>query len=1625
MPERSKQKTMYKTSHVFKKALSVVLSALMLVGMFSVGLIVPAAVANAAETGSAADPMGLLTFIVPEAIYLYPNGSSWTASTSSPFQYYVNNDANNAPVTAAESTGKIYYKYAYTFDQQNYGAETAVITYQFVDSSFRALSGGSVTLSSNTISSGGSVDITAGQSPSLGANANGCYILWTLTLTDAADGRVKRVYALTYVYKPYVAPVGVMVETFNKYANDSHANQLTWISGMHSITQQTSGTHDGNYYPRYSGDYGMSSFITAGNKAYVGGAEYTAGMNDQQGNAWTASDAGATRYNLAFINTPTSGAHFDDARNHDNRAATDWGSASSSGSTFNVSSFDYWYKTVNPALWGRQALAAVYATPYGNITIDTSRYNNLSQIPNLGVGLFVVSNEESSRANWYVADYSTGSRVLGYNGSATDDSNSDSEKNKYFNDYSYIIAGQGTSSWDAFQGDYDGEGVKYAGAWPRSLQNVPAANDENNSALYASTYDYAVKGFFGTADKGAIDSTSNMDYCFAHGTVRLTANQLNKSTLRAAVQHAISEMAALGVNGISNGNITSCYFDANSDYKWTALQVAFKNAVLGLTTLNSTANPNDLAKTLNAALEELCTKVEVDANGGSFTSLNTLEYIKIGDQIPTTNGFRFTPTYSGPSKEYYSFQGWSGNPNTHSGLSYVRVGYNGKAYATWKPIDYTMTLVPADDDNVNVGNKTAVFNIETEGTMGDIFAANGSDLENYPLPRQGYSFWYWEVVWADEGSNWTVGEVFYTADQIEGRHGNVRMKAHWAEGMVDVNVYNYEMNGNGSYLNSVNRLVPTDTYSTFGTTNQIITIDPNPRVGFTVDTQKSRLTGTPAANGSTILKVFYARNQYDVTFVNFDGSVLQAAKPVYYEAAPVYTGPTPRRAAENGIRYTFSGWNDGVRTYTPEELALYEVKAATTFTAVYSSEEMLYSVSAAPAMGTEIDCEVGTYRYGDTLTVSASALPGYVADGLKLYANGEEVSNPYELTVTEDVEFTTNELETKPSFIVSFYSWDEQSIGSVSVPEGGSAVGMVEAPEREGYTFAQWSLPIDNVTENMKVIAQYTKDGATNHTFNFYQDAKLLATLIRESGEEFTYPADVLGEPAKSGFDFMGWDKVFSPAAEDLDVFAVFQPNGYVESHTLTVKFGYDKPDVTYTQESGTVVTVEYPERSGYVFTGWTGDTAGLNGTAYTMGDADATITASWYDLTALNAAAGQIEDILTESDLYHPDYVSLLNGLLTEKGEKTAAVPASADDLNDLLSRMNTAIGNKDANLLYTLYVKVDGETVETIRDIAGASAVITTEPVKSGYSFKEWTVTAGSLVGSRTYVFAAANAEANAVWVISADSVAALRAEIEALSGDVYCAGYLAELLADLEAIEAYDLSDPANNDTVAEKMEELIDKLGEKDQHKHQFTVFVGYDSENKPTCTAAGTAIYACANGCEGKTTTKPVEALGHDWGEWVTVTEPTYGVDGEAKRTCARCGAEETKVLSLWDQSDKAIRFVTMNNMYYVLDVGEGVKIKTLTTYRWFSTQELRFKVYINSDFAYPDYVLYLNGQEFYPDSSGYYTVPAEPALSVVSIAGVVREPDPGNGGSSKVSFWQWLVDFFRGIASFFQRIFGR
>lgn len=89
---------------------------------------------------------------------------------------------------------------------------------------------------------------------------------------------------------------------------------------------------------------------------------------------------------------------------------------------------------------------------------------------------------------------------------------------------------------------------------------------------------------------------------------------------------------------------------------------------------------------------------------------------------------------------------------------------------------------------------------------------------------------------------------------------------------------------------------------------------------------------------------------------------------------------------------------------------------------------------------------------------------------------------------------------------------------------------------------------------------------------------------------------------------------------------------------------------------------------------------------------------------------------------------------------------------------------------------------------------------------------------------------------------------------------------------------------------------------DKTEHSFQV--SEEESVAPTCTKEGTTVEICSVCGERKVTGH--DKLGHDFGEWETVTEPTTTSKGLKKRTCQRdgCDGEETEDIPMIEATDK-------------------------------------------------------------------------------------------------------------------------
>lgn len=84
-----------------------------------------------------------------------------------------------------------------------------------------------------------------------------------------------------------------------------------------------------------------------------------------------------------------------------------------------------------------------------------------------------------------------------------------------------------------------------------------------------------------------------------------------------------------------------------------------------------------------------------------------------------------------------------------------------------------------------------------------------------------------------------------------------------------------------------------------------------------------------------------------------------------------------------------------------------------------------------------------------------------------------------------------------------------------------------------------------------------------------------------------------------------------------------------------------------------------------------------------------------------------------------------------------------------------------------------------------------------------------------------------------------------------------------------------------------------------HVHAFTERVEDDAylASMATCTNPAAYYLSCECGAEGTDTFSAGSALGHSWGEWEIVTPATCTEPGFEGRTCASCGATESREIA--------------------------------------------------------------------------------------------------------------------------------
>ena len=319
--------------------------------------------------------------------------------------------------------------------------------------------------------------------------------------------------------------------------------------------------------------------------------------------------------------------------------------------------------------------------------------------------------------------------------------------------------------------------------------------------------------------------------------------------------------------------------------------------------------------------------ITFDANGGSCTTASkSVTYASTYGDLPV------------PTREGYGFDGWftAQNDGTKvTGNDTVTITADQTLYAHWKPGAYTITFdtdggsaidpitqdygtkitapaaptktgytfngwnpaipetMPAENMTVKaqwtINQYTITFDTDGGSACADITVTFGQPYGMLPTPEKaGYAF-----------AGWYAGETPVTAETMVEITANQTLTAHWnAKGNTPYTVEYYQQNL------ADNDYTKVEEKSLSGQTDSIVEAEIVNYTGFTVNNEKSTTSGTVAGDGGLVLKVYYDRNTYQITWV-VDGRETSAT----YRFGVTPTAPAAEKAADNSGSYTFTGWD--------------------------------------------------------------------------------------------------------------------------------------------------------------------------------------------------------------------------------------------------------------------------------------------------------------------------------------------------------------------------------------------------------------------------------------------------------------------------------------------------------------------------------------------------------------------------------------------------------------------------------------------------------------------------------------------------------------------------------------------
>ncbi len=317
-----------------------------------------------------------------------------------------------------------------------------------------------------------------------------------------------------------------------------------------------------------------------------------------------------------------------------------------------------------------------------------------------------------------------------------------------------------------------------------------------------------------------------------------------------------------------------------------------------------------------------------------------------------------------------------------------------------------------------------------------------------------------------------------------------------------------------------------------------------------------------------------AATLYDITFKDYDGSILKSEK---YEYGQTPTCATPIRPQDDQYIYTFTGW-------TP---AIANVTADAEYTASYSSTVRQYDITFVDGNGASQKVKV---NYGEVPTAPSTPTKTATDEFTYTFSGWQ----PDIATVTGEATYTAQFTPVKQKYTITFVDYDDSEIQSSLLPHGETP--SCTAPTRTAdlqysYTFRSWTPTLAPVTGTATYKATYN---ATPIEYLILATSADNTQGTTSGSGEYQYNAEAtIKATPQIGYHFEKWnDEVTTnprivTVTSNAEYTALFAPNTNTE-YTLNIytqnieNDDYQLETRTMTGTTNQLSAYEAPARTGF-----------------------------------------------------------------------------------------------------------------------------------------------------------------------------------------------------------------------------------------------------------------------------------------------------------------------------------------------------------------------------------------------------------------------------------------------------------